>query len=378
MADMIFEKYTIKSISAETPQPISICFKPDGLIMYVLDLGTKKVYQYTLSIAWNAETAVYANKYLNTSSQVTGAAFGLYIKPDDGTELYVSDRNANKIFQYTLSTGWSVDTGSYASKYLDVSAQSTCLTSFWFKADGVTLYVQFGDNAGFAYIFQYTLSTGWSVDTGSYASKTKNISSDTLYPIGVYVNSTGTKLYLADDTNFRILQYSFSAAWDINTISLDAVQYNCSSFLNIVGLFFESDGSSLFVLGYLTGSVYRVKLVNAWEAEPLAWQCGRTFPINESAEVNVVVDYSDGRQLYAYNKGVEETTIPLVMENIEQADYDNFKTWLTDVAVGPLNTFIFIDEASVEHTVRMMDTKNPLREVANGIYSGTITLREEI
>lgn len=41
--------------------------------------------------------------------------------------------------------------------------------------------------------------------------------------------------------------------------------------------------------------------------------------------------------------------------------------------------FTFTDEDGVDHTVRLMDTKNPLQQTKNGsFYEGTITLREEI
>jgi len=105
---------------------------------------------------------------------------------------------------------------------------------------------------------------------------------------------------------------------------------------------------------------------------------GRNYPVNDQAQVNVVVDYSEGKQLYAYDKGVEETFIYLDLVRICQTDYDNFTEWFTDIAVGPLNTFTFADEDEVGHTVRITDTKNPLKEVGSGQYSGLVTLREEI
>jgi hypothetical protein len=105
---------------------------------------------------------------------------------------------------------------------------------------------------------------------------------------------------------------------------------------------------------------------------------GRRYPIYDPYQVNVPVDYSEGKQLYAYNKGVEEQFFYLDFDRICQADYDNIDTWLRTVAVGPLNTFTFTDESSANHTVRMMDVKNPLKEIGSGQFSGTITLRKEI
>lgn len=105
---------------------------------------------------------------------------------------------------------------------------------------------------------------------------------------------------------------------------------------------------------------------------------GRKYPIAEPPVVNVVVDYSEGRQLYAYDKGVQEQFFYLEFGRICQTDYDNFKEWLTDIAVGPKNTFTFTDENSVAYTVRLMDLKDPFKEVGSGQFSGTVTLRKEV
>lgn len=109
---------------------------------------------------------------------------------------------------------------------------------------------------------------------------------------------------------------------------------------------------------------------------------GRSFPIADPAQVNVPTDTTDGGQLYAYDKGIEEKLFNLVFEKLPQTDYDNFEDWLLNIAVGPKNTFTFTDEDGNTHTVRLLDTKNPLQAVdedATGwLYSGTIQLREEI
>jgi len=105
---------------------------------------------------------------------------------------------------------------------------------------------------------------------------------------------------------------------------------------------------------------------------------GRSYPLDDPGQVNVPVDYSEGGQLYAYDKGIEEKFFNIAIERGSLADYNNFSDWLLNIAVGPLNTFTYTDEDGVAHTVRLLDTRNPLREVAHELYSGTIHLREEI
>lgn len=105
---------------------------------------------------------------------------------------------------------------------------------------------------------------------------------------------------------------------------------------------------------------------------------GRSYPLDDPAQVNVVVDYSEGGQLYAYDKGIQEQYFNIDFERISQTDYDNFEDWLLNIAVGPTNEFTYTDEDGNDHTVRLMDTKNPLKRVADGMYTGTIQLREEL
>jgi hypothetical protein len=117
-------------------------------------------------------------------------------------------------------------------------------------------------------------------------------------------------------------------------------------------------------------------------ASTFTFSKGRSFPIADPAQVNVPTDMTDGGQMYAYNKGIKEKLFNLVFDKIPQTDYDNYDQWLTDIAVGPTNTFTMTDETGAPHTVRLIDTKNPLSamdEDATGwLYSGTIQLREEI
>ncbi len=113
-------------------------------------------------------------------------------------------------------------------------------------------------------------------------------------------------------------------------------------------------------------------------ADTFTFSKGRSFPLDDPAAVNVPVDYSDGGQLYAYDKGIQEQFFNLTFDRLPTVDNDDFEDWLLNVAVGPKNTFTYTDEDSANNTVRLLNTKNPLKSVASGFYSGTILLRKEI
>ena len=117
-------------------------------------------------------------------------------------------------------------------------------------------------------------------------------------------------------------------------------------------------------------------------ANTFTFSKGRSFPISDPAQVNVPTDMTDGGQMYAYNKGIAEKLYNLVFNKLSATDFSNFETWLKTTVVGPTSTFTFTDEAGATHTVRLLDTTNPLQadgEDGTGfLYSGTIRLREEL
>ena len=112
--------------------------------------------------------------------------------------------------------------------------------------------------------------------------------------------------------------------------------------------------------------------------DTFTFECGRVYPIQDPVEVGVVTDESEARKLYAYNKGVVVQYFILEFKNASKNDRDNVVDWLENTAVGPLNTFTFTDEDSNNHTVRMLDKKDPFREVDKDLFSGKVLLREEI
>jgi sugar lactone lactonase YvrE len=187
-----------------------------GTKMYVLSSTTAEVvFQYTLSTAYDITTASYASKSLTITTQdglMTDIAFS-----SDGTKLYACGDTNNTIYQYTLGTAWDISTGTYASKSLSVAAQDTSIKGFVFGNNGTTGYIVATLNDR---IYQYTFSTAWDISTGTYASKAVIISGQTSEAQGICFNSTGTSMYLIDDSTTQlnaIYQYNLSTAWDVST-----------------------------------------------------------------------------------------------------------------------------------------------------------------
>ena len=187
-------------------------WRADGLKFYHINDPNENVYQYACSRPYDLSTATYET-FFNDSVNMS-AAKGLFFKPD-GTKMYTSDQNTDKVHEYTLSTAWDVSTASYASSDLSVLAQTTYASNIFFSSDGVYLYVM--DNTNDA-VDQWTLSTAWDVSTGSY-TRTFSVAGQETNPLSLHFSDDGATMFVSGGTGQDLNVYSLSTAWNISTAS---------------------------------------------------------------------------------------------------------------------------------------------------------------
>ena len=141
------------NVSAQEPTPVATSFKPDGTVMYVIGVGNQTVYQYTLSTAWSVSTASYASKSFSVATQETNP-WGLYFTPD-GTKMFIIGEIGVDVNEYSLSTAWDVSTASYVQNF-SVSGQTSLPYGLTFGNDGSKMYVVELTNDS---IYQYSTAT---------------------------------------------------------------------------------------------------------------------------------------------------------------------------------------------------------------------------
>ena len=217
---------TYDSVSFDVTQDSTItgmCFNDDGTKMYVCGESSDKVYQYSLSSAYDLSTASYDSVSLDVSSQ-QGAPRSVVFN-NDGSALYIVGTSAAAVHQYTLSTEYDLSTASYSSNTFSVASQELYPCGAIFNNDGASMYVVGSQNDT---VYQYTLSTPFDVSTASYASKSLDGSSEQSGSTGLAFNSDGTKIFIIGETPTKIFQYTLSSAYDASTGSYDSVSYTYS------------------------------------------------------------------------------------------------------------------------------------------------------
>jgi sugar lactone lactonase YvrE len=229
-----------------------IAFKDDGTKMYITGGGNDSVFQYSLSTAGDLSTASYDSVSLSVKRE-EGVPTSLFFKPD-GSKFYIAGSGQDTVFQYSMSTSWDISTASYESKSFSVATQETNPRDVSFKSDGTKMYVTGVDSDR---IDEYSLSTAWDVSTASHTTNFSVASQDG-NPQSLFFNPDGSKVWIVGSANNTVYQYSLSTAWDISTSSYDSVSFSVSSQMTgASGIEFKSDGTKMYVCDIVNDAVYQ-------------------------------------------------------------------------------------------------------------------------
>lgn len=188
------------SLASQSTSPADIKFNADGTKMYIIDLSTNSIYQYSLSTAYDASTISYDSVSFSVSSQET-YAMALYFTPD-GTKMYSGGRNMDKVHQYSLSTAFDLSTASYDNVSLDISSKEASLSSIFFDTAGEKLFIlgYISDS-----LHQYNLSSAYDLTTASFVSTLATPNG----ALGASVSPDGTKVYVTNTVSpDSVYQYS--------------------------------------------------------------------------------------------------------------------------------------------------------------------------
>lgn len=237
------------SVATQDTIPTGLFFKPDGTKMYVLGVDQYKVNEYSLSSAWEVNTASYSQNF-NASTQ-DATPTGLFFKPD-GTKMYITGQTGQEVNEYSLSSAWNISTASYVQNF-SVSAQESSPRGIFFKSDGTKMYIAgpSGDDVN-----EYSLSSAWDISTASYVQNF-SVSAQENNPNSLSFSSNGTKMYVLGSQGDDVNEYSLSSAWDISTASYVRVFSVATQETSPNAVFFGKDGTKLYIAGSVNATVYQ-------------------------------------------------------------------------------------------------------------------------
>jgi len=210
---------TSLSLAAVDTTPNGLTFSPDGSKMVVVGntavanatfgilANEDRAYYFTLSVPWDVSSATLSGSirfatglqgYSGTAESIpTACTFD-----STGSYFYMIGTTVRRVFQYSLSTPYTVTTATSTYTNGIVLLEDTQPNGMSFNYAGTRMYVT-GQVSDF--IYEYRLSTPWDVTTAVFYDKYfVGIQNGTM--TGLYVNDTATNnIFLTGSTG--IYQY---------------------------------------------------------------------------------------------------------------------------------------------------------------------------
>ena len=255
------------SVSTQDPNPRGMAFSSDGTKMFVAGFASSSVYEYTLSAPFDISAPVIAGDFSVSTQDSSPTDVAL---SNDGAKMFVVGYFNEKIYEYTLTTAFSVSSATFAS---DTSvSQDFYPDGMAFSNDGAKMFMV-GDEKNS--IYEYALSTAFDVSTAVFADSTFSVTAQETSPTGMAFSSDGTKMFVVGINGIKVNEYTLSAPFDISTpifVGNFSVSFQDT---NPEDLAFSSDGAKMFIVGnagndiseYALSSVYPITVTA--EAAPV-------------------------------------------------------------------------------------------------------------
>jgi len=202
------------SVSTQTTNPPNLVMSTDGEQLFVTGSSLENVYQYDLTTGFDLTTGSYASKNLSTNVFIN--TFGGLAFSFDGDECYFADNATDDVYQASLGTSWDLGSPTYDLTPLDVSSEETSIRDCAISDDGTKFFIV-GDSSDTVYM--YDLSTAYDVSSGSYSGDSFSVSSQATQPYGLSFTQDGLMMFVFDNATNDVFRYELSSAWDITTAS---------------------------------------------------------------------------------------------------------------------------------------------------------------
>lgn len=238
-----------------------IAFGSAGSKLFLTDEGSIAVFQYNLSTPYDLSTAVYSGASLDVSGQD--------IYPNsvrlstDGSKLYVLGLDSAAIYEYDLSTNFDLSTATYNSNFTDLN---TLLGLFpistygmAFSSDGTVLIVS--DNQRDR-IYEFSLSSGFDITTATATGNSVStvvLNPNAVTPQEVVFNNDGTKFFIVDDAGDFVLGIDLETAYDITSYNLETglVDYELNTSTATTGSLLSYNGEDYVWIDKITQGIFK-------------------------------------------------------------------------------------------------------------------------
>jgi sugar lactone lactonase YvrE len=142
---------------------------------------------------------------------------------------------------------------------------------------------------------------GWTVDisNASYDSVSFSVASQDGIPYGIAFSSDGTKMYIPGFLSSSIYQYSLSTGFDLSTASYNSVSFSVSSQeIYPTGVTFNTDGTKMYMIGNNNDTIHQYSLSTGFDLSTASYDSVSLSVSSQDTNPSSVTFNSDGTKMY--------------------------------------------------------------------------------
>ena len=250
----------------ELVTPSDMFVRPDGQRMFVLGGTGPKVFEFELATPWDQTTLRFVRSFSVRDYEITpqGISFS-----SDGEFMFiigtgeVSDsEDGRAVIRYQLGTNWDISTAAFLDS-VDVSDTVRSPSGLAFDASGTNLYIVGSSDAK---IIHYTLSTAWDVNTAIFESDYNTTFEDTFPTSITHKEFNGERhLFVTGSVNEIVIDYKLEP-----TGALSSTMFNQTTLIGereteLTGIAISENGDRLYVVGLVRDRVISYDLLLPWD-----------------------------------------------------------------------------------------------------------------
>jgi hypothetical protein len=222
-------------------------------------VGTGKVnFSQGFKVAGTLDTTLAPTRTEGNTEPETPVNGDTWYDTDNDTyDVYINDE-----WKRFLGAGGGgtidISNATYDSVSFSVASEESSPRNLAFNADGTKMYIVGTSSDS---VHQYSLSTAYDLSTASYDSVSFSVASQETNPIGLTFNTDGTKMYIVGFINDTVYQYNLSTGFNLSTASYGSVSFSVASQETApLSLTFNADGTKMYIVGNTNDSVYQYSL----------------------------------------------------------------------------------------------------------------------
>ena len=244
-----------KSVGSEEGTANGIAFNPDGTKMYVVGFAGK-IFEYALSTPFSVSSANYS-----TGEDCDYTSIGDTLRSQDlkfnsdGTAVFVASRDVG-IFRFSLTTPYDVSTCDVAGRETHtVKAQ---VRSIVFNGNGSRLFIL--NQIGTLYeVNEYSLSNPYNLNGMTLSKTATNFGGNFLRDLdsfaqGLGLSDDGSKMFYTGNNQSKVHEFTLNPPYNISNATLEGSYDVSENDEGTKGITFSSNGLKMYLADFVSGN----------------------------------------------------------------------------------------------------------------------------